>query len=112
MTNKRCNDPDHKGPRYLPVDQFHKQGIRYGQQQYASKCKVCKNKVSRRRYYENNEKRDWDSEKKRAYSRARSRALSRLAKMTPELYGQLLMEELDREEIDFSKRGHIYRRMY
>lgn len=109
---KRCNHPDHEGPRYLPVTYFHKQGRRKGKQAYSTKCKDCKNRIMRDLYHQG-KKGDWERDKKRAYSRARSKALSRLAKVCPELYGQLLDEELAKEtEHDFSSRGTIYPKRY
>jgi len=112
MLHKRCNDPNHEGPRYLPISHFHKQGRRNNKQAYSSKCKDCKNRAMRHLYRQGN-KRQWEVEKKRAYSRARSKALSRLAKLTPELYGQLLDEELSKEtDHDFSTRGLINQKRY
>ncbi len=111
MVYKRCNDPDHEGDRYLPVTEFHKQGKRNNKQSYSSKCKVCKNRYSRY-LYSIDKKGSWPPDKKRAYSRARSRALSKLAKLTPELYGQVLEEELLKEPHDFSSRGKTYPKRY
>lgn len=113
MTKKRCNDPEHVGPRYLPVDKFHKQGRRNGKQQYNSKCKDCKNRYYRQKYAEDKRGQVWPDAKKKAYSRARSRALTKLARVFPDVYATLLQEELDREEeFDFSERGLVRNKLY
>ncbi|MCA1806357.1 MAG: hypothetical protein LC687_00550 [Actinobacteria bacterium] len=113
MTKRRCNAPDHIGPRYLPVEEFHKQGKRGGKQQYNPRCKACKNRQYRELYAENKREQAWPDDKKRAYSRARSRALTKLARSVPELYATILQEELDREKsFDFSGRGLVNRKLY
>lgn len=113
MIKKRCNSPEHEGARYLPITEFHKQGIRYGKQQYSNYCKECKNRHYRKLYAENKRDQAWPDEKKRAYSRARSRALTKLSRAVPELYATLLQEELDREEgFNFSERGRVRNKLY
>lgn len=93
---KRCNHPNHEGPRYLPVASFHKQGRRHGKQQYRSTCKVCANREYRAKYAEGKRKNGWQDERQ-AYSRARSRAVTRLLHMYPGIYEILINEELQKE---------------
>ncbi|MCA1806853.1 MAG: hypothetical protein LC687_03170 [Actinobacteria bacterium] len=105
MDKRPCTDERHEGPKYLPVSKFHKKGVRMGRQFYDQRCKVCKNRFLREQYKNNERSGGWPPEKKRAYSRARSRALTRLAKLTPELYGRVLDEELSQEP-EFSQEKH------
>ena len=91
---RRCNHPDHKGPRYLPVERFHKQGKRNGRQMYRAICKDCANAQYREQYHKG-ERQEWKH--KASYIRARSRALTRLSKLVPELYEMCLKEELAKE---------------
>lgn len=113
MQQRRCNDEQHIGPRYLPVSEFHKMGFKNGRQRYNTRCKDCVNRISREKYAEGKRANRWPPEKKRAYSRARSRALTKLAKLVPELYGNVLEEELAKEtDYNFSDRGQWQRKLY
>jgi hypothetical protein len=95
---RRCNHPDHVGKRYLPITEFHKQGIKHGKQYYKTHCKECCNKQYRRMYAEKKRNNNWTGRK--PYIRARSRALTRLSKLVPELYMKVLKEELVEEGMD------------
>jgi hypothetical protein len=99
MTNqkRRCNGPDHVGPRFLPVEKFHKRGRRNGIQDYDGWCKVCRNAKLREQYAQEGRSGGWNADKKKAYLRARSRTFTRLTKLVPDLYQMVLKEELAKE---------------
>lgn len=94
---RRCNHPDHEGPRFLPVEEFHRAGYRKGRLNYATRCKKCVNRDNRKKYHEGKRSGGWTIEKKRAYIRARSRAATRITRLYPELYQTIMEEELRKE---------------
>jgi hypothetical protein len=105
MDHRRCINPEHEGPRYLPLTEFHKKGRRRGKQNYEHHCKTCTNRRLRAEYAVTGASGGWSPEKKRAYLRARSRAFTRLSKLVPELYQMALTEELSKEA-EFQTKGN------
>jgi hypothetical protein len=92
---RRCNDPDHKGKRYLPVTAFYTAGYRNGKRAYGSICKECKKRIEKYKYHAGLKVRD--EERKAKYLRARSRAQTRLKNLYPEMFEKLMAEELMKE---------------
>ena len=106
QTHRNCTDDQHEGPRYMPLKNFHKKGRRNGRQFYDEKCKKCRNRILRAQYAEEKRSGGWTPEKKRAYLRARSRANTKIRKLVPELYDQVLKEELEKEPDYWSQEKH------
>lgn len=96
---KRCKECG----EWKPLSQFHKQGIKGNKQQYASKCKPCKNAEYREKYHTEGRNGGNEWKYKKQYVRARSRALTRLSNLVPELYEMCLKEELEKEGVPYDE---------
>lgn len=96
-------EPDHKKcnecGEWKRVTEFHKRGRRHGRQQYDGRCKPCRNAIYRELYKDNDPSRTKEWEHRKAYLRARSRTFTRLAKIVPELYERILLEECKKEGV-------------
>lgn len=96
-THKKCI----RCEEWKSIEEFYKQGIRNGKQQYNSRCKPCERAYRRERYAD--EPKQWKH--RNAYTRARRRALSRLSELVPELYEMCLEKELREEGVPYHPRG-------
>lgn len=96
---RRCNHEDHEGDRYLAVENFYTAGWRNGKRMYGSFCKKCDKQHSKQKYWaaKNAGNDPNDRPEKKKWMRARSRALTRLRRLYPEMFEQLLAEELMKE---------------
>lgn len=74
--------------RILPTKAFHRRG-----QNYQSSCKACRSAYAKAKLLQKGE----DADRVRAYGRAKQRAFRRLMHLYPELFYQLVTEEMHNE---------------
>lgn len=79
----------------LPVSEFHRNGSYNGKPKYRVDCRHCRRAMGNNNAHQT----EVSKEAKRRYSKCRREALKRLSHMFPELYQQLLAQEMKKDKL-------------